>query len=233
MTGPLVNISTPPNMEFFWREIMSGAEYGVAVSFDEPPIIIDVGGCIGVFARWARLVWPDCQLHIYEPNPKAHRLLEKNCKHLIDGYEIHKTAVLGHHSVTGDPRTAMVRLFQGHNNLGEASVYLETGANPDEFVDVPVTFASDLPECNILKADCEGPEREILIEYLASHDPPDVVMIEYHSAGESKRTQEMMSLSGYRLVSAHEANGPTGIVDPNRGVLIWRHEPHLKNEQDK
>lgn len=217
----IVNFSCPPDMAPHLESVFAG-EYSIAVEFDSPPVFLDIGANLGAATRWARLRWENAFCIAYEPNPKCHRLLEKNLARLVGSYEIHKSAVMGSHDIeTGAPRPTTIRLYQGRHNLGEASVFLETGALENDFVDVPVTFAKDLPQCDVLKADCEGPEREIVTEYLETHDPPACIAVEFHSAGESKRLQRVLGTHyGYRLVKAAE-------YELNRGVLVWRHEPGI------
>jgi FkbM family methyltransferase len=229
----LPNFTSPPSLVRFWKELWgtpfcaacgqhSIPEYEPNAEFETPPQVLDIGACVGAAAYWFHSRYPGCVVHCYEPNPKAHRILDKNLARLPEGsFTLSKTAVMGAHALeTGAARPKTVRLHQGRHNLGEASMFVETGALPDDYVDVPVTFAKDLPGCDFLKADCEGPEREILVEYLSSHAPPVCVAIEFHSAGESVRVQRLMAENKYRLVRASE-------YEPNRGVLVWRHEPEL------
>lgn len=216
----LKKLATPPDMVMHWQRIYEG-EYDVSVTFDGAPVVVDIGGCIGVFSQWARIRWPGCKLHIYEPNPRAHRLLEKNCAHLVDGYDITKAAVLAYG--TGD-RPETVRLYQGAHNLGEASTFASAEVDATKHVDVPVTWAKDLPACDVLKADCEGAEREILAEYLATHEAlPAVVAVEYHTREDAIAMMAMLVAYGYRTVKAIE-------YDYHHGVLAWRHEPESGQE---
>ena len=181
-------------------------EYACMHGFADPPVCVDVGACVGGFARWAEMYWPGAKVHCFEPNPRVHGMLERNLSVMGSRASLTKAAVL----VTDEPT---VRLYTGRNNVGEASIIREyAGAEEEDFVDVPAVCVTTLPECNVLKLDCEGNEPELFHRYVATHKPPHLMLAEYHSPADMMLFQSMAIGLGYRIVRVREHSFGRGVV---------------------
>ena len=185
----------PNSMEHDTRSIFERGEYDIPIDFDgPPPCILDLGACCGAFSRWAIKRWPGAYVHAFEPNPVAWEYLQKNT---VDFPQImpHQLAVVG------DDRPT-VRLYDGTQNLGQTSVRaLDEGeVNVTEtFHDVEAICASHLPPADIVKADCEGVELEILSAYDTS--ATSVVVLEYHRREDRDALTRLMHDRGFTLWS--------------------------------
>jgi hypothetical protein len=97
-------------------------------------------------------------------------------------------------------------MHYGAHNVGECS--FQHGAEQvEEGEDVSVVAASLLPKADIVKIDTEGAEIEILENMVIK---PDVYLIEYHSAYNRRRIDNI--LYDYTLVAADIASANFGIV---------------------
>lgn len=121
------------------------------------PVLLDVGGNTGLFARWALGEWPGARVHCYEPYPPNLAQLRRALQ-AEPGVTIHGEAV--------GARAGTALLHVHPTNLGGHS--LVAGLAGDVVVSVPVVelaCALDrLPagRCDLLKLDCEGAEVQII-----------------------------------------------------------------------
>lgn len=190
----------PPGLALYMAELFNG-EYDCAFPFDGVPVILDVGACVGAFAIWAEKRWPGAEIHSYEPNPRVHSLLERNVAEMAKPATVHKVAV----TLTSEPS---VTLYQGRENVGQTSLIADYAGTTDA-VTVPARCVVDLPECDILKMDCEGNEPQLLTRYCATHVPPSLVLAEYHSPADMVAFQRA---EGYRIIKAVEHTYWRGVV---------------------
>lgn len=188
--------------------VAGSAEYDMLGEFIEPPVVIDIGANVGAFCVWAESRWPGCEVFAYEPNPKALALLEKNVACMQKRPQIAPLAVTME-------RTGKVALYQGLHNLGMASLIPEI-AGTNDAIQVDTVPVEDLPQCDVLKLDCEGNEPELFARYVASHEPPMLIACEYHSPHDMMEFQRYAGKQ-YRIVSVKEHV-------PSRGVVCMRKE---------
>ena len=43
-----------------------------------PSVVWDIGGNVGIFSKIAEMVWPEAQIHAWEPNPALHAFFSAN-----------------------------------------------------------------------------------------------------------------------------------------------------------
>lgn len=192
----------PKNMAPHVERIFAG-EYDIdGVTLGAGDVILDIGANVGAFAVWARRKWPGADIRCYEPHPEAWSMLINNVSdpfmYPMQAYEL---AV----RQEGHPRVG--KLYDGVNNLGEASMYAvaDTGAAHD----VAVIYPRELPAALIMKLDCEGAEMEILREY------PHVselraVLVEYHRPEYRRQIEDL--LTGFTLVGGQIYSAETGVL---------------------
>lgn len=198
---------TPRNMAAHLRLVFAG-EYDCADAFSETRgvVVVDVGANVGAFVWWASMRWPRCEIHAYEPNPDALRFL----RHNVGGVQAADVTVHPEAVVIAD--TTMVRLYHGKHNLGEASIVADIAGQSESFVDVEAVSVKALPECDVLKLDCEGNEPDLVDAYLDTHEAPHLVMVEYHSPTDHKAMQHVANARGYRIVRVDEHGFGRGVM---------------------
>jgi FkbM family methyltransferase len=185
----------PNNMVSHIEKIFNG-EYDIPYE-NSNPIILDIGGNVGGFCLWANQRWKNSKIYSYEPIKKNFDLLKLNTKDL-ENIMVMNFAI--------GSKTEQRRMYYGAHNVGECS--FQQGAEQiEDGEDVSVVVASLLPKADIVKIDTEGAEIEILENMVIK---PDVYLIEYHSAYNRRKIDNI--LHDYTLVAADIANANYGIV---------------------
>lgn len=180
-------------------KIFSG-EYEIGYQSATPPVILDIGANIGGFAAWAKLRWPGCQLHCFEPISENFRLLKNN---VADYAAVHNVA-LG--------SDGACYMYYGKNNCGEASMWKgseQSGDGETVAVAHPDAFEELFKRANIIKIDTEGAEVEILSR--VRHWHADVLLMEYHSEANRRAVEELLPQE-YRLVQCAMTSLDRGIA---------------------
>jgi len=188
-------MQVPDNMIPHIEKIFKG-EYDIPYE-KEYPVILDIGGNIGGFCLWANQRWKNSKIYSYEPIKKNFEFLKLNTKDIEN--------IMAMNLAIGS-KTEQRRMHYGAHNVGECS--FQHGAEQvEEGEDVSVVAASLLPKANIVKIDTEGAEIEILENMVIK---PDVYLIEYHSAYNRRRIDNI--LYDYTLVAADIVSANFGIV---------------------
>jgi FkbM family methyltransferase len=188
-------MQVPDNMIPHIEKIFKG-EYDIPYE-KEYPVILDIGGNIGGFCLWANQRWKNSKIYSYEPIKKNFEFLKLNTKDIEN--------IMAMNLAIGS-KTEQRRMHYGAHNVGECS--FQHGAEQvEEGEDVSVVAASLLPKADIVKIDTEGAEIEILENMVIK---PDVYLIEYHSAYNRRRIDNI--LYDYTLVAADIVSANFGIV---------------------
>ena len=185
-----VNFEYFAEMEPHVRKVMAG-EYSVG-ELHSKPVILDLGANIGAFAVWAKHLWPDAEIHSFEPIEFNIEVFKRNTAGL-EGIHLHEMAV-------GDP--LLSQMYIGKNNQGECSQYASDSVVgetiPVEVCDPSCDFFRYLAkQADFIKMDIEGAETYVLgnmplkAEYIA---------LEYH--GEEARRDVDRLLRDYHLIGA-------------------------------
>ena len=186
---------TPENMVSHIEKIFKG-EYDIPYE-NSNPIILDIGGNVGGFCLWANKRWKNSKIYSYEPIKKNFDLLKLNTKDL-ENIMVMNLAI--------GSKTEQRRMYYGAHNVGECS-FQQGAEQVEEGEDVSVVAANLLPKADIVKIDTEGAEIEILENMVIK---PDVYLIEYHSAYNRRKIDNI--LHDYTLIAADIANANYGIV---------------------
>lgn len=190
----------PRDMFFSTLEIFRGV-YDVPLDFKTPPVVLDIGACIGAFACWANQRWPGCLVHCFEPVPASAALLEENVTdHLVN-------ALVKAAAVTPDAKNLM---YLGRNNRGEASFHNLGEQLVENVIKVATIHPEKLPTADVVKIDTEGCEMPILTG-LAEIAKAQAVMVEWHGDYDRVRIDSFLAGKGFRLFTCHS---PV----PRRGV---------------
>jgi FkbM family methyltransferase len=207
----IMNLRCPPSLARYMQDVWEG-EYHFLLPFDGAPTVVDVGACIGAFARWVQAKYECAEIYCFEPNPKVHGMLEANTKDMRPPPTIAKVAVV-------TPRKwrelegGMVTLYNGRNNVGETSIEAVIAGTGDG-VQVPALNVEALPDCDVLKLDCEGHEPELVRAYLATprRPRPAGIMLEYHSIEDAMAVQKLAVEQEYRIAKWLEHGAGRGVV---------------------
>jgi FkbM family methyltransferase len=172
-----------------------------------PKVIVDLGAHAGEFTMLAALMWPQAQIHAYEPYLPPIECLRRNTAR-FPNVTVHPCAV--------GLRGGMQSLFiSGHgsvcNSLDNSVIEVKTGIE----IPVPVLDCRQVPKCDMLKIDIEGGEPEIL----RAMNAPAIqrVYVEFHSEADRKSIQALFEPT-HSLVFAR-------VEKPDRGEMLWEREP--------
>lgn len=174
---------TPGDLLFMadFVNVVVDDEYGLRALSRAPRTIVDIGANIGLFARYARSLFPSAIIHAYEPSPESAAFARRNTA--TDRTTVYVEGVAA--------RAGRARMRElGTSNLAQTLA--------DAAGDIPlVSFATVIERIggrvDLLKIDCEGAEWEIM------QDPAlfanvDVIRMEYHlTAGRNLSDLEAMA----------------------------------------
>lgn len=169
------------------------------------PVVVDIGANCGAFALWAAHFWKASKVICYEPNPDIFSYLKYNTGiyhsiHPECEFELHEMAV-------GDDRFPLLYVDQ-RNRL--CSSQYDTQREGVTAIPVKIERPINLPDCDVLKMDCEGAEG-----YIASCLTifPKYVALEYHSPMIVGKCVNHLTARGYSLIDTRIDNGgQTGIL---------------------
>ncbi len=108
------------------HELLFAGSYGRAMEFLKhlpgKPVVLDLGGNIGLFSLLAALNHPAVEVYAYEPGPPNYRLFEMNClanARLAERIHLRKEAVAG--------RTRQTEWFFDSENPGGSGLFATQG----------------------------------------------------------------------------------------------------------
>lgn len=189
----IVTMRTPLDMLHHQRKVLFGeydhitpegstvaAVLDAVVGAGRQPVVVDIGANCGAVARWlTRFNVPGgVVVHHYEPQTDNYGALSCNADRFNVGI-CNRVAV-----VVDEPTTGHYSLFHNGGNEGcYETVWCECD---DGSHATPTVLASLLPECDILKIDCESGELGIVSQYIgaqkkAGANTPAYLCIESHS----------------------------------------------------
>lgn len=175
--GDAMAVMSKAEAEFQYRKMFQEGEYGHVLEFSSGCNVVDVGGNIGIFSKYAHHRQPDCKVFAFEPIPQLFQCMAKNAN---------KTDVLARKAV-GDgqggrevmmeylPEYTMLSGLSAQNNKSlyyEAAISDTTKSKVDrafrgaETVTAPTTTLAhelkDVGVVHIVKIDVEGMEAQVL-----------------------------------------------------------------------
>ena len=184
----------------FCGDVMKGC-YDVPFNPAKPPVILDLGACVGAFARYAYQRWPGATIHCYEPSPRNFVLLQRTTMEMLGGdsrIELHNVAVLNKEGKS-------ILTYSPFNNGGDSLVfqYDKEGVERHE---VPTISAATLPRADMLKMDMEGCESIVLRELVKCDRLKEfsAVMMETHANTEMHMIAANMLRYGFVLTKFNQ-----------------------------
>jgi FkbM family methyltransferase len=183
---------------FFYWEIFLFNTYDLHERSDEAVSIADVGANIGLATLLFKQLYPNAEMHCFEPAPHNFALLEKNIS-LSGLANIHL------YNKGVDSTAHKATLYFHKTNPGGHSIYQVD--HPSGSTEIDLISLRDLlaktsaNRCNILKMDCEGAEYEI-IKAITSDLAPSFPVLVYEASPDKYDpevlTHHLESL-GYRV----------------------------------
>ena len=145
---------------YIYKEIFVDGCYDLPLDRSDPTIL-DIGANTGLFALRMKQLYPSGRITCYEPfRPNFERLKNTISVNRLD-------AVVPLQKAVG-ARTGSARLYIHRRNVGGHSFFATEAASSNDYVDVDVLGLDSVlgelhREVDLLKADCEGAEFEILM----------------------------------------------------------------------
>ncbi len=186
-----------------------GNEYGVISEvYNEDPyrvkeikengIVIDIGGCIGVFSiRCAKE--RNCTVYAYEPYLESYNLLVYNTR--VNGLE---NKIIAFNKAVSNKKEVRDFYIQP-NHFAGSTFYLGTGIpyikEKVECITLTDIFKdNNLDRCDLVKMDCEGEEKNILLD-CQELKRIDKIILEYHLYVDGKAIMEHLRKMGFLVQS--------------------------------
>lgn len=182
------------------HELYFAGSYGRAINMlkDLPgaPVVLDLGGNIGLFSLLAAQTHPAAQIYAYEPGPPNYQMFEMNClanPGLSKRIHLCREAVAGH--------TRIAEWFFDEKNPGGSSLFANEGVKYHvqirALAEVLRSLTSDVA---LAKIDIEGAEYEVL-----DSTPPELwtrvqaISLELHDnpGGKISRDDFLERMSGF------------------------------------
>ncbi len=140
------------------HEIFVQACYDVWPERPKNPVIIDVGANKGFFALRMQQLFPDMRLHCIEP---VEHNLDRLRAHITDN----KIPAKVHPFAIGFPERTDTIYLHPTNSGGHSLVLKNKGGEQEVKVISLRNFMAlnDIDHCHMLKLDCEGAEKEIIL----------------------------------------------------------------------
>lgn len=174
----------------------------------DPPRIIDIGACTGIFAACCLQMFPDVTVMAYEPGGENCALARRNVEKFPKRARIDHAAVGGSRgkvTMAGEGAT-------GHTVPG------------DDVTQVTLEDAVGGMQCRLLKVDCEGAEYAILdAAPAATMQLIDLIHMEWHGPEMAPWVQDGNPQYGDMLHKLAFTHAVTVFGHPDRGGMLYAH----------
>ena len=174
------------SLTYLYEEIFREKNYFFQSQTDTP-LIIDCGANIGVSMLYFKHLFPNAQVHCFEPNPDTFQILEKNkAENHLNGVFLNLLALSN--------QTGEIAFYtSGDAATLVSSLNSKRGGN--QRILTPTMRLSDylkgFEKVDLLKIDVEGSEWAIVEDLDATHcfDKIDQLIVEYHHKIEGEVSQ--------------------------------------------
>lgn len=172
------------------RSILRGRTYTVPDELAGVRVVLDVGANVGATSVYFACLFPEAEVHAFEPAEATFRLLEKNARPF--------PSIRPHHHGLLD-RDADVDLFHGAVGPGQASIHGDRDGVRSSSERVQVRSAGEwlkeqaFERIDVLKIDTEGCEVAIIESMREWLGGVRVVYFEFHSREDRARLEAVLS----------------------------------------
>jgi FkbM family methyltransferase len=185
----------PASMKCDVDAIWAG-EYQIDLD-EHPKTVLDIGGNLGAFTRWANEQWPQAKIFAYEPHPENAAMFKINTKGLpVTLTEAALTSM-------GGPT---INIIEG-DYAGRHSTSMPVG---EHFFPVPAVHPNTLPKADFVKVDTEGAELDILTHMDLSETK--AVALEYHRKQDKHEITRLMEWNGFKKVYHLDCDADRGLM---------------------
>lgn len=174
----------------------------------DPPRIVDIGACTGIFAACCLQMFPDVTVECYEPGTENWELAKRNVEKFPRRASMNLAAVgasRGRVSLAGEGAT-------GHTVAGD---------------DVHQATLEDVVggmQCRLLKVDCEGAEYAIIdAAPRETMELIDLIHMEWHGPEMAPWVHDMNAHYGDMLHKLAFTHAVTVFGHPHRGGMLYAH----------
>jgi FkbM family methyltransferase len=166
------------------------------------PVIIDCGANIGISVLYFKILYPDSQIHCFEPYETAYDYLVKNVE------ENHLSGVFLYRMAVSDTDGELPLYIPVNENVINATVVKNvSGQSHNTVQSIKLSsFLSRLNEVDLVKLDIEGAETGVINDLHNSGELSSGKIkrfaIEYHTlmnGSQVKQFSEMLTNSAYKL----------------------------------
>lgn len=180
------------------KEKFADEEYYFS-SENPKPVIIDGGANIGISVLYFKSLYPEAEIHCFEPYALSFEYLEKNVR--VNNLK----NVFLHRSALGAENGEILLFVPDNNTINATVVKSETMSSVVVQSTSLSLFIQKLNHVDLLKLDVEGAEVDILTDLYHSGELANrrvkTFIIEYHTAvnGSEKSFCEMFTTCGYTV----------------------------------
>ncbi len=145
---------------YIYKEIFVDKCYDYPALPVKDPVIMDIGGNIGLFSLRMKQLYPDAEIFSFEP-------FQSNFEQLTSTVEVSKLKNVSAFPFGIGGTTRKERLYIHKNNVSGHSI-LQSETNSDVYTDIELVSIREIfkklkiTKCHLLKMDCEGAEYEII-----------------------------------------------------------------------
>jgi FkbM family methyltransferase len=200
------------------------------------PILIDLGGNIGLWSLEFKRVYPESEIHILEPSSAAFKKLTANIKHQKH-ITIHNLAVDVENGTrllhSDQPGSGMASFYE--RNLNHFGIEIKN-AEPVECIKIDDFIEQNGISPNCLKIDIEGHELSILRSVISIRQKFRVILFEFGGCNIDSHTyfQEFwyfFEANNYKLFRV-TPSGPKEVKSYNESLETFRTTNYIAVAQD-
>lgn len=167
------------SLQFLFREIFVRGDYFLEVNRDGP-LVFDCGANIGLSTLFFKWLYPNCEIHAFEPDPETFEILKENVsRNGLANVHLHNVALTG--------AAGQLAFFVPNGSSGSplmSTVSSRSGPDSRRLVveGVPLSRYISDREIDLVKMDVEGAEEAVLREAAAAGTLRHVkeIAVEYH-----------------------------------------------------
>lgn len=191
------------SVQFLFREIFVRNEYAFQAS-SERPVVFDCGANIGMATLFFKWLYPDCEIHAFEPDPETFGVLSENVsRNKLRDVSLHNVALVA--------TAGRLDLFVPAGPSGSPLMSTLSGRGFESSVrrlsvdGKPLSAYVNTGEIDFLKMDVEGAEEPVLRELASTGRLRKIkeMAIEYHhnvegGFGDCGSFLQLLYESGYK-----------------------------------
>ncbi len=165
---------------FLSRDIIARLEYAIDLN-NSKPLIIDCGSNIGISILFFKYLYPDSEIHGFEPDPSTFKLLENNIlSNNIKNVTINNLAL--------SENNGIIDFYIDKSHPGSLIMSTLFDRQPKDKIQVNCIKLSDYlknlnyKNIDLLKIDVEGAEHEVFKDLIENNIISNVknIILEYH-----------------------------------------------------